>query len=282
MRARQAARALAQNLGPPATGLPLWAHAPLPDPHLDLVNAYARAEDWPSAQAALHQHHEILTSPQFRTTLTALASLYLTNPAPGELLRLLSEIDESGIEIAFARRHADHQRRALLTTWINTPTWTESLNHYRQHRSNLTAADTRAILASADDDTARRHLAILDLADWTPVERVYSLVTDAAAAEDATFEALEQGDLTKLASIATAATTLHTRPSTWGLVYAILLIAADQPDPAYDLAHQLTEQSSALQRRAHAIRLRALRNHHPDLPGLDKLIAIINPDSAAS
>jgi hypothetical protein len=104
--------------------------------------------------------------------------------------------------------------RALLTAWLNTPTWTESLNYYRLHRSDLTAGDARAILASADDNTARQHLAILDLADWTPVERVYSLVTDAAAAEDATFEAIEQGDLTKLASIATAATTLHTRPST--------------------------------------------------------------------
>jgi hypothetical protein len=69
----------------------------------------------------LNDHCAILTSPQFRTTLTALASLYLTNPLPGELLRLLKEIDEPGIETAFAVRHTDHQHRALLTAWINTP-----------------------------------------------------------------------------------------------------------------------------------------------------------------
>jgi hypothetical protein len=64
------------------------------------------------------------------------------------------------------------------------------------------------------------------------------------------------------------------------LVYAVLLIAADQPDPAYDLAHQLAEQASTLQRQAHTIRLRALRGHQPDLPGLDTLIAIIDPENA--
>ncbi len=284
MRARQAVRTLAQNLGPPATdGLPLWASAPLPDPHLNLANAYAQAENWPNAQAVLNEHREILTSPQFRATLTALAGLYLTNPVPGELLQLLDEIDESGIETAFALRHADHQRRALLTAWINTPTWTESLDYYRQHHSELSSVDIRAILASVDDDTARQHLAILDLTDVMPAERVYSMLTDAAAAEDAAFEAIEQADLTRLATIATAAiTALRTRSSTWALLCAVLLLAADQPEPACEIAHQLAEQASPLQRRAHTIRLRALRNHHHDLPGLDELIAIINPESVAS
>jgi hypothetical protein len=146
----------------------------------------------------------------------------------------------------------------------------------------LGTPDIHALLASADDDTARQHLAILDLTSVMPAERVYSLVTDAGAAEEAAFEAIEDGDLPRLAAIGTAATSLTTRPSTWGLLYAVLLIAADQPEPAHDLARQLAEQSSPLQRRAHAIRLRALRNHHPDLPGLDKLIAIIDPGDAAS
>lgn len=38
--------------------------------------------------------------------------------------------------------------------------------------------------------------------------------------------------------------------STWGLLCAVLLIAADQSGPAYDIAHQLAEQASPLQRRA--------------------------------
>ena len=66
------------------------------------------------------------------------------------------------------------------------------------------------------------------------------------------------------------------------LVCAVLLIATDQSDPACELAHQLAVQPSNLQRRVHTIRLRALRDHHPGLPGLDTLITIVNPESAAS
>ena len=284
MRARQAVRALAQDLGPPATDrLPIWASAPLPDTHLDLINAYAQANDWPTAQAVLNDHREILTSPQFPTTLTALAGLHLTNPIPGQLLRLLAEIDESGIDTTFAQHHANHQRRALLTAWINTPTWLESRDYYHQHHTDLTTADTRAVLASTDDDTARQHLAILDLTGVMPAEQVYAIVTDPATAEDAALDAIEHADLTRLVAIATAAPhALQARPSTWGLLHAVFLIAADQPDSAYDIAHQLAEQASPLQRRAHAIRLRALRTHHPDLPGLNELIDILNPDNAAT
>jgi hypothetical protein len=245
-----------------------------------LINAYAQADDWPGAQAMFNDNRVVLTSPQFRTTVTALAGLYITNPVPGELLRLLDEIHQSGIEIAFATRHADRQRRTVLSAWINTPTWTESLDYYRQHHSELSTTDTRAILTSIDDDTARQHLAILDLTDTLPIEQIYTLVTDAAAAEEAALDAIEHANLALLATVATAATyTLRTHPSTWGLVCAVLLLATDQPDPAHEIAHQLAEQTSSLQRRAHTIRLRALGKHPPHLPGLDTLIAIIDPAS---
>ena len=285
MRARQAVRSLAHDLAPPAATdeLPSWASAPIPGPHLDLVNAYAQAEDWPAAEAMLHDHREVLTSPQFHTTLTALADLYLTNPVPGQLLGLLEEIDEAGIEAALAHHRAGYDRSALLTAWISTPTWTDSLDFYRQHHNDLTAPDTRALLAGVDAAAARQHLAILDLTAVLPAEQVYTLITDPGAAEDAAFDAIERADLPRLAAVATAAApALRTRPTTWGVLCAVLLLAADQPDPAHGVAHQLTEQASPLQRRAHTIRLRALRTHHPGLPDLDQLIEIINPDRAAT
>ncbi|MGH3811806.1 MAG: lipase/acyltransferase domain-containing protein [Pseudonocardiaceae bacterium] len=285
MRARQAVRSLAQQLRTPeaADGLPVWARAPLPDAHLHLVNAYGQAADWPAAEETLNNQREILTTPQFRTTLTALAGLYLTSPVPGRLLELLDEIDESGVEATFARHRADHDRRALLSAWVNTPTWTESLDYYRQHHTDLTTTDTRAILADIDDDDARQHLAILDLTGVMPAQQVYTIVTDSDAAEDAALHAIERADFALLAAVATAAgPTLESRPATWGLVWAVLLLAADQPDSAHDLAHQLAEQASPLQRRAHTIRLHALRAHHPGLAGLDELIEIITLETAAS
>lgn len=282
MRARQAVRSLVQELGPPAAtnGLPVWAGAPIPEEHLALVNAFGQADDWPAAETVVNNQREILTSPQFRTTLTALAGLYLTNPVPGQFLELLDEIDESGIEVAFARRRADYDRRALLTAWINTPTWTESLDYYRQHQADLTSADSRTILAGVDNDVARQHLAILDLTGVLPAEQVYAIVTDSGAAEDAAFHAIEHADLPRLAATATAAgPALHSRPSTWGLVRAVLLLVTDQPDSAHELARQLAEQASPLQLRAHTIRLRALRTRHPGLPGLDELISVIDAQS---
>jgi hypothetical protein len=111
---------------------------------------------------------------------------------------------------------------------------------------------------------------------------VYRLVTDPSAAEEAALDAVEAGDLPLLSRILIAAPTLHDRPASWNLAAAVLLLAQDQPDQARDLATQVAENANTLQRRAHAIRLRALRTHQPELPGLDEIITLIDPEAAAS
>ncbi|MDQ3990604.1 MAG: hypothetical protein M3291_15700 [Actinomycetota bacterium] len=108
--------------------------------------------------------------------------LYPANPVPALLLRLLDEIDGSSIEAVFAHRGADHERRDLLTAWIDTPTWTESLGFLREHHAALTSEESIELLAGADDDTARQHLAILTLAATLPIEQVYAIVTAAGTA----------------------------------------------------------------------------------------------------
>ena len=60
-----------------------------------------------------------------------------TDPVPDQLLALLDEIDEAGIATVFARRLADHNRRAVLVAWIDTPTWTESREFFQEHRAAL-------------------------------------------------------------------------------------------------------------------------------------------------
>jgi hypothetical protein len=42
-------------------------------------------------------------------------------------------------------------------------------------------------------------------------------------------------------------------------------------------SRQISDQGTAILRRAHAVRLRAL-HHKPDLAGVDKLIEIITPE----
>jgi hypothetical protein len=282
MRARQAVRSLAQALDPPPGDFPVWAAADIPGSHVDLVNAFARAETWPSQQTALDEQREILTSPSFRTILHALASLNPTDPVPGQLLALLDEIDEAGVDAVFTRRLVDHDRRAVLAAWIDIPTWTESEQFLREHRAALTDEESIDILTGADSDIARQHLAILALTAVLRDEDVYRLVTDAAAAENAALDAIEAGNLPLLSSVLTAAPGLQGRPVAWGLTVTVILLAQNEIDKANDLARQVAHQASPLQRRAHTVRLRALRDHHPDLPGLDHVIAIINPVAAAS
>ncbi|MDQ3600498.1 MAG: hypothetical protein M3408_04455, partial [Actinomycetota bacterium] len=177
---------------------------------------------------------------------------------------------------------ADHDRRAVLAAWIDTPTWTESQQFLREHRAALTEEESIDILAGADGDIARQHLAILALTAVRPDEHVYRLVTDPAAAEEAALDAIEAGDLPLLGSVLTAAPGLQARPVSWDLTVTVILLAQNEIDDAYDLARQVAHQASPLQRRAHMVRLRALGDHHPDLPGLDHVIAIIDPEAVAS
>ncbi|MGH8907964.1 MAG: hypothetical protein ACRD0K_15970 [Egibacteraceae bacterium] len=281
-RARLAVRSAVQAHGHVDGDLPVWATAPIPTAHVELVNAVGQASDWPALHAALDRHRDVLGSPQLRVSLHALAGLYPNNPAPSLLLGLLDEIDASGLDALIHRRQQAHERRALLDAWIDTPTWEESLEFFRQYQPELTTDESRQTLAGmSNDDTVRQHLAILDLALMTSVDDAYAIVTDPAAAEDAAFAAIEDGDLPLMVAIADAAAdALEDRPTTWGLLVAILLLAEDDEDSACAHMRQVAEQGSPILRRAHAIRLRALQHHHPDLPGLDRLIDIIKVEGA--
>lgn len=66
-----------------------------------------------ATQAALDGHRESLTSPEFRTTVHALAGLYPANLVPGNLLRLLDEIDEL-IDLNTVDNDAARQHLAIL------------------------------------------------------------------------------------------------------------------------------------------------------------------------
>ncbi len=214
--------------------------------------------------------------------MRALAGLHPANPAPRNLLQLLEAIDEHSIEEVFGRKQADYDRRALLVAWINTSTWSELFDFLREHQAILTSGDSRKILEGVKDDAARQRLAILNLADRLSIDQVDRIVTEPAVAEDAAFTAIEAGDLPTLTAIRAAATELQTRPTAWRLIVSVLLLAQNEPDQAHQLGRQVADEATRIQRRAHTIRLRALRSHRPDLPGLDDLIQIIDPEPPAS
>ena len=276
MRARSAVRSVVQHISLPPGDLPAWAEAPITDEHVDFVNSYAMAASGPTEVAALDAHRELLTSPDFRVALTALVDLNPANQVPKQLLALLDEIDQCGVDEVFARRSADHDWRALLDAWINTPTWTESHSFFSAYRELLLTEPVIDLLSSIDDDTARQHLAILQLTTALPDRDVYTIVTDAAQAESAALDAIQAGDLTTLSAILTAATpVLVDRPVTGLLAAAVVSLGHGQLDEAQQFARAAAAQATPLQRRAHVIRLRSLLTHQRGLPGIDELITIL-------
>ncbi len=282
MRARNAVRLLVQAMPSSPTDFPEWAAAPIPTGAIDLVNAYTAADRWPDRQAALDAAPDVFTSAGFRTALTALAGLYPANPVPAELLTLLDEINDSGIADVFARRRVDHDRRALLDAWIATPTWAESRTFLAAHRDELHTPQVPDLLAGIDDNTARQHLAILDLTRGVlPDEQVYGMVTGPPAEETA-LDTIEAGDLPLLAAVLVVAPGLSERPVTWQLAAAVLLLAQGQPEQAREYAQAAADQATPIQRRAHTVRLRALAAHQPDMTGVEELIAIMTAPTAAS
>ena len=223
---------------------------PITDEHLALIDAFAAASTWPAQQAALREHHTTLTAPEFSATLAALTDLYPANPVPGQLLTLLDEITQTSMDATIGRRQADHDRRALLDAWISTPTWAESRTFLIDHREALLADDMAELLASADHDTARQHLAILNLAAALPTEAVYGIITDPGHAEDAILDALETGDLAQLRPILTAAgSSFSERPLTANLALAVRLLMQNDPERALDVGREIAEHSTAIQLR---------------------------------
>ncbi|MDN5861100.1 MAG: hypothetical protein L0H84_21050, partial [Pseudonocardia sp.] len=274
-RARTSIRSLVQADLPQLSDLPIWASAPIPDQHIELVDTVAAATVWPNRQAAITAHRELFTAPEFRTTLLALSDLHPINPVPRQLLALLDEIDESGLDAAFARHATDHDRRALLNAWINTTTWTDSQHYLAEHRAALLADPVLELLADTDDGTARQHHAILTLTRALPDDRIYAMITDPARAEDAALDAIETGDIPKLAMILTAAPNLANRPVSWAVAAAVALLAQDDGHRARELTRAAADQATPIQRRAHTIRLRSLATRQPDLPGVADIIAIL-------
>ena len=106
------------------------------------------------------------------------------------------------------------------------------------------------LLASATNDTARQHLAILTLAAALPTEAVYGIITDPGHADDAILDALETGDLAQLLPILTAAgSSLSERPLTANLTLAVRLLMQNDPERALDVGREIAEHSTAIQLR---------------------------------
>jgi tetratricopeptide (TPR) repeat protein len=275
-RARLAVRTAASALQPGTPGLPVWAATPVPDSHVNLVNAVAQATSWPTMRAALDDHRGLLSAPELIVSLNVLRALHPGDPTLDNLTRLLDDVGEAGIDIFFDVQQTLHDNQALLNAWIGTTTWAESATFYRKHRDALATDNCRRILTNLDNAVANQHLALLELGDTLPIDEAYTIVTDPSAAESAAFDAIELGDLHHLAIIMAAAPNLQDRPMTWALLSAVHLLTHDKADQAKNVARQIAEHDTPILRRAHAVRLRTLNKHRPELTAVLDLAEIID------
>ncbi|MEE1766673.1 tetratricopeptide repeat protein, partial [Streptomyces sp. SP18BB07] len=276
-RARQRVRGAATSLGIQDPRLPDWAVGSLPDDVLELLDQWASAIDWPTTEAFLHAHADRLRQPDFRRGLELAAALFPESPVIDELTGFLGQIDAEGLDVILDRGRHYNEVRQTLDAWIATPTWAESKDFLDGHDSILRAPEAQALLAGADAPEARQHLAILQLTGGLSSDQVYEIVTDPDVATEHAFAAVDQADVLLMRRVVTAHPALLTGIT--GAFFATVSAAANgATDQARQLAQAIAERGTDTQRRAYAIRLRALAGLPAALAGAGELADVIHPD----
>ena len=281
-RARQAIRRAATALGADDPRIPRWATQSISDDHADLIILWAAKHGWPATDAFLTEHAQALQNDNFRAALSVSADLFPDNPKLASLAALVADLDGHGLDAVLASGRAAHAAGELIRTWIETPTWEESANFLQEHRAELTTPRIRQLLAdNRDEAIVRQHLAILDLTDTLPQDKVYQIVTDTEAATERALDLVESGNLDQLALTLDAAPGTLTQGLTGAFLQAVIALANRNYDVARQIAALIAEHGTLSQREAFAIRLRAfadrrLAGHHAPV---DDLVAVLNPDA---
>ncbi|WP_158681043.1 tetratricopeptide repeat protein [Streptomyces viridochromogenes] len=276
-RARRRVRTAATSLGIQDPRLPDWAVDPLPDHIWDLLLQWAQATHWPAVEAFLHTHADLLRQPDFRHHLELAAALLPEEPAIDNLTNVLGQVDAEGLDSILERERHNHAVRQTLYEWIATPTWTESKDFLVEHHSTLSTPEVQALLAGTDDPEARRHLAILQLAETLSHDQAYEIVTDPDVATERAFTAVDQADIPLLYRVLAAGQDLLTG-ITGAFFATVAAVASGDTDQARRLAQAIAEHGTDTQRRAYAIRLRTLARLAPELAEAGELADTIHPD----
>ncbi len=256
---------------------PAWVTTALPDAHLDLLATVGATADWPSLRIALDERRDVLESSEWAATLNAFQALNPTDPTPNILRHVLEGIQEHGYDIYIDKQQTIHTRTGLIGAWTAKTSWRESAEFFHEHREAITDPEFHRMLSTIDSDVARQHSAIVRLATLLTVHQAYAIVSDPVDAEEATFDAIEAGDVARLKAIATAAPELRTHAATWDLISAVLLLAGNDPDEAMWFGRKVADQGSPILRRAHSVRLRSFGARNPDIVGVSELADIIDP-----
>ncbi|MEU0934448.1 hypothetical protein [Embleya sp. NPDC005971] len=259
--------------------LPAWAVFHPDDECAALLEAWAEIETWAGVEAFVTQNSTWLRTAAGRTDLDAAQSLYPGHAALGRLAETFDAIARLGVATFLAESRDDNERRAVVKAWLDTPTWDDSIRFLAEHADELHTPAVRQLLTAAGDTVdSRRHRAILDLSEHMAAADVLALLTDPSVAANHALDAIEHADVPWMTAVLAACPpVLENHDANAAVLTAVLALADGSPDEARACAMYAAEHADDLQRRAHAIRLRALHHGRPDLEAAAELVDIINP-----
>ncbi|MER7751966.1 hypothetical protein [Kitasatospora sp. NPDC097643] len=264
--------------------LPAWTTADIPDAYSVPLSAWVEARDWSGRAAVLQQWHSLLARDEGGAALAAALVLFPEHPELALLEAVLAEAAKLGLDQVLARLNATQAAITLVTSWLTTLTWAESLDHLQAHPELTTDPLVRQYLFDhVTDDHARQHLGILNLLPHLPAAEVYEAITDPATAVETAADLLDQGHTDAVLPLVMAVPELLDTPF-WGpyLGGIYTLHTADGPEHLAEAERLFTaaaEQGTEVQRAAGAARLRALARHRPqDAPQLERFAELLTTD----
>jgi hypothetical protein len=264
---RQYVRSIAMSMEPRPDGLPSWAVDPIPDPDLDLAQAWAGATSWSAAATLLRERGEVVSSPALSDTLDLLLMLHPGDRWLTGLAAMHKDIVERGLNEVLEDLTAQDELHSMINDWISSDTWTASFAYLGEHLDRLRTDEVVQLLIASESPTAFQHAAILTLCETATPAQVEELVANVSATTVLALDELEAGNLGHVHLLTLTNPGTLQLPGTGPLLQAVLLLAVGDPEGAAAAARTAAETGTEAEHRAHTIRLGNLAKHADAVKG---------------
>jgi len=266
---RRAVRAALGSWEPPPAELPAWVTRSLPEALAVLAAEWAMAASAIERGAVIRRHQPTLEEPGLDGALTALVFVFPDDDDLEALQQVHGQIQDVGLEAVASGLEILGEAFRIITAWMDTRTWTDSVDYLREHFAELNGPECRDILENEDGYAAAQHLAILDLArahqhDPQLFSWLLNILTDPDRAATSALASLQAGDLEQLLMVVKTNPNILDLAGTGPFVIAVILAVQGKQEQGLAAWIQKSQDSTPRQRTALAIRLKGLIKHTVD------------------
>ncbi|MEV0902965.1 tetratricopeptide repeat protein [Actinoplanes sp. NPDC049802] len=251
----------------------------LPTDHLEFIEGWLTAPDWPGQAAVLARHYTLLGGHGLRRTLRRAHSLYADERL--EILTMLvDDMGRRGVDVVLADLERSVEEQDAIAAWKAQPSWPASIDHLREHAAILTRPTVQAVLIRSGDPLDRQHATVLRLADRFALDTVLRVLTEPPTTAELALRAVEDGDLALLIDLIPACPAVLELPGDGPFLWAVMLLSAGRRTEGLEVARVAAGVMSDLQVRANRIRLRKMLA--TPLPpgcraGVEGFLALLSP-----